>query len=84
MFINSSVIQPEHVIQLEHGIAALPTLDIAEGALNRIFTIYKQQLAAGSDYLTKAGALNPAPFEALLQTLAGDELETLEQRASVS
>lgn len=70
--------------QLRHVIAALPTLDIAEGALNRIFTIYKQQLAAGSDYLTKAGTLNPAPFEALLKTLAGDELETLEQRASVS
>ncbi|KAK9865531.1 hypothetical protein WJX84_008983 [Apatococcus fuscideae] len=61
---------------------SLPTLDIGEGALNRIFTIYKQQLAAGSDYLTRAGCLNPAPFESLLQTLAGDELETLEQRAS--
>ncbi len=63
--------------------AALPTLDIGEGALNRIFNIYKEQLATGSDYLTCSGSLNSAPFEALLCTLAGDELETLEQRASV-
>ena len=58
-------------------------MDIGEGALNRIFTLYKEQLQAGSDYLTQAGFLNPGPFETLLCKLAGDELETLEQRASV-
>ncbi|KAK9818370.1 hypothetical protein WJX72_011521 [[Myrmecia] bisecta] len=60
---------------------ALPTLDIAEGALDKIFGIYKQLLPAMGGYLTEAGALNRPRLELLLQKLAGLELEVLEQRA---
>lgn len=63
--------------------AALPTLDINEGALDKIFAIYKQLLPVMGGYLTDAGALNAGRLEALLQHLALQELETLEQRAAV-
>jgi hypothetical protein len=63
--------------------AALPTLDIAEGALDKIFSIYKDILPGLGGYLTHAGELHPGRLEALLQRLAAMELETLEQRAAV-
>ena len=63
--------------------AALPTLDIAEGALDKLFGIYKQLLPAMGGYLTHAGELHRARLEMVLQQLANLELETLEQRAQV-
>ena len=38
--------------------AALPTLDIAEGALDRIFSLYKELLPSMGGYLTHAGELD--------------------------
>ncbi|BDA46451.1 5'-3' exoribonuclease 1 [Coccomyxa sp. Obi] len=61
---------------------SLPTLDINEGALDKIFAIYKQLLPVMGGYLTDAGQLNAGRLEALLQHLALLELETLEQRAA--
>ena len=64
--------------------AALPTLDIAEGALDKLFHIYKQLLPQMGGYLTHAGELHRGRLELVLQKLAELELETLEQRAQVS
>ena len=63
--------------------AALPTLDIAEGALDKLFGIYKQLLPSMGGYLTHAGELNRARLEMVLHQLAALELDTLEQRAQV-
>ena len=63
--------------------AALPTLDIAEGALDKLFGIYKQLLPKMGGYLTNAGQLHRARLELVLQQLANLEQETLEQRAQV-
>lgn len=63
--------------------AALPTLDIAEGALDKLFAIYKQLLPGMGGYLTHAGELNRSRLEMVLHQLAALELETLEQRAQV-
>ena len=53
--------------------AALPTLDIAEGALDKLFGIYKQLLPHMGGYLTHAGQLHRGRLEMVL-----------EQRAQVS
>ena len=63
--------------------AALPTLDIAEGALDSIFRLYKQLLPQMGGYLTHAGELNRPRLELLLAELAALEQQTLEQRAQV-
>ena len=63
--------------------AALPTLDIAEGALDKLFGIYKQLLPTMGGYLTHAGELHRGRLEMVLQQLANLELATLEQRAEV-
>ncbi len=63
--------------------AALPTLDIAEGALDSIFRLYKQLLPKMGGYLTHAGELNRPRLELLLAELAALEQQTLEQRAQV-
>ncbi|KAA6417737.1 MAG: 5 -3 exoribonuclease 1, partial [Trebouxia sp. A1-2] len=60
---------------------ALPTLDIAEGALDKLFGIYKQLLPSMGGYLTHAGQLHRGRLEMVLHQLANLELETLEQRA---
>jgi len=72
------------VPQLRVCVAALPTLDIAEGALDKLFSIYKQLLPQMGGYLTQAGELHRGRLEMVLQQLASLELETLEQRAQVS
>ena len=64
-------------------LAALPTLDIAEGALDSIFRLYKQLLPKMGGYLTHAGELNRPRLELLLAELAALEQQTLEQRAQV-
>lgn len=63
--------------------AALPTLDIAEGALDKIFGIYKELLPAMGGYLTEAGQLNRRRLQLLLDRLAQLEQHTLELRAQV-
>ena len=74
---------PDGVADASVLTAALPTLDINEGALDKIFAIYKKMLPT-SGYLTHAGQLHADRLEALLQHLALLEQETLEQRAAVS
>ena len=64
--------------------AALPTLDVNEGALDTIFSVYKQLLPEMGGYLIQDGHLRHQRLELLLAKLAELELETLEQRASVS
>lgn len=63
--------------------AALPTLDIAEGALNKLIELYKQLLPQMGGYLTYAGDLNHERLQLLLGVLADQELQTLEERAAV-
>lgn len=66
-----------------HLSAALPTLDVNEGALDSIFGIYKRLLPRAGGYLTDSGQLHLGRLEMLLTELATLELETLEQRAAV-
>ena len=61
--------------------AALPTLDVNEGALDTIFSIYKQLLPEMGGYLIHDGRLQHQRLEILLAKLAELEQETLEQRA---
>ncbi len=63
--------------------AALPTLDIAEGALDKIFNLYKELLPRMGGYLTEAGALNRSRLQLLLDRVAALEQQTLEMRAQV-
>jgi hypothetical protein len=63
--------------------AALPTLDIAEGALDRVFEIYKRLLPGLGGYLTHAGELDQRRLERLLAELGALELDVLQQRAEV-
>jgi len=62
---------------------ALPTLDVNEGALDTIFSIYKQLLPGMGGYLVEAGKLQHGRLEMLTKQLATLEQETLEQRAKV-
>ena len=63
--------------------AALPTLDVNEGALDTIFSVYKQLLPEMGGYLVEAGRLQHRRLELLTRHLATLEQETLEQRAKV-
>ena len=60
----------------------LPTLDINEGALDTIFSLYKRLLPRVGGYLTKAGALDRGRLAVLLTELAALEGETLAARAA--
>ncbi|MEW5297011.1 MAG: hypothetical protein WDW36_000248 [Sanguina aurantia] len=60
---------------------ALPTLDINEGALNHLMTIYKELLPQMCGYLTNAGQLDRNRFELLLSRMGKLEQEVLEERA---
>ncbi|KAG2430247.1 hypothetical protein HXX76_010345 [Chlamydomonas incerta] len=60
---------------------ALPTLDIAEGALNKLMDLYKELLPSLGGYLTYAGELDRRRLEVLLGRLGQMELATLEERA---
>lgn len=62
---------------------ALPTLDINEGALNHLMTIYKELLPQMCGYLTNAGQLDRNRFEVLLSRMGRLEQEVLEERAKV-
>ena len=61
--------------------AALPTLDVNEGALNEIFRIYKKLLPRMDGHLIENGSLVPRRLEMLLAELALLEEEVLQQRA---
>lgn len=63
--------------------AALPTLDIAEGALDKIFSMYKELLPDFGGYLTHAGQLHRGRLQVLLDRIGALELDTLEMRAKV-
>jgi 5'-3' exonuclease len=58
----------------------LPTLDIAEGALNSLFDIYKEELPAMGGYLTNEGVFDATRLERILARLAALEEGVLEQR----
>jgi hypothetical protein len=58
----------------------LPTLDIAEGALNSLFDIYKEELPAMGGYLTNEGVFDAARLERILARLAALEEGVLAQR----
>ncbi|GIL88258.1 hypothetical protein Vretimale_14135 [Volvox reticuliferus] len=60
---------------------ALPTLDIAEGALNKLMDLYKELLPTLGGYLTFAGDLDRRRLEAFLDRIGQLELQTLEERA---
>ncbi|GLI61583.1 hypothetical protein VaNZ11_003999 [Volvox africanus] len=60
---------------------ALPTLDIAEGALNTLMELYKELLPTLGGYLTFAGDLDRRRLEAFLDRIGQLELQTLEERA---
>lgn len=63
---------------------ALPTLDISEGGLNKVFEIYKRLLPTlGGNYLTDSGQLNHPLLEALLKEMGALELDVLQERAEV-
>lgn len=64
--------------------AALPTLDVNEGALDQILANYKRLLPEMGGYLTHAGRLDLGRLELLLTALGNLELEVLQQRAAVS
>lgn len=64
--------------------AALPTFDIAEGALDKMFALYKAVLPHLGGYITHAGSLDLARLEILLSKVAALEQEVLEERAAVS
>ncbi|GLC57430.1 hypothetical protein PLESTB_001223500 [Pleodorina starrii] len=60
---------------------ALPTLDIAEGALNKLMDMYKEVLPSLGGYLTYAGDLDRRRLEVLLERIGQMELQVLEERA---
>lgn len=64
-------------------VTALPTLDIAEGGLDALMSLYKQLLPKWGGYLTLAGDLNHSRLEQLLTRLGAMEQEVLQARAEV-
>ena len=63
--------------------AALPTFDIAEGALDKVLELYKGALPSLGGYLTQAGEAHLGRLEALLAGVAALEQQVLEERAAV-
>ena len=60
----------------------LPTLDIAEGALNSLFEIYKEELPTLGGYITYEGVFDPVRLERILLRLAALEESVLAQRCA--
>eukprot|EP00798_Chlamydomonas_sp_ICE-L_P010114 gene10114-8015_t len=60
----------------------LPTLDINEGALNKLIDLFKALLPELGGHLTYAGELDRGRLEKLLSKLGELEQETLEERAA--
>ena len=58
-------------------------MDIAEGALDKIFAMYKELLPSLGGYLTHAGQLHKGRLQILLDRIGALELDTLEMRAKV-
>jgi len=59
----------------------LPTLDIAEGALNSLFSIYKEELPRLGGYLTHQGEFDPGRLQTILARVAALEAGVLAERA---
>ena len=60
---------------------SLPTLDIAEGALDTMIGLYKELLFSQRDYLHNGGALNDVLFEEFIRKIGLLEQEVLKNRA---
>ena len=64
-------------------IPSLPTIDINEGALNKLIEIYKEILPAAGYLTEKGGFANKGmPFEMLMRRIGSMETETLVNRAA--
>lgn len=59
----------------------LPHLDIAEGAINLMFRIYKEMLPGWRGYLTQRHKLHPDRLESFLSRIAQSESQYFEHRA---
>lgn len=59
----------------------LPTLDIAEGALNTLMSIYKEELPSMGGYVTDSGVFDPERLGVILQRVAELEGDVLAERA---
>jgi Xrn1 helical domain len=76
--------QPHCVLLNERFLSpALPTLDIAEGALNKLIDLYKKMLPTLGGYLTHAGRMDRTRLEKFIAAVAEMELSILEERAEV-
>eukprot|EP01025_Chloroclados_australasicus_P014270 TRINITY_DN16685_c0_g2_i2.p1 TRINITY_DN16685_c0_g2~~TRINITY_DN16685_c0_g2_i2.p1 ORF type:complete len:334 (-),score=28.11 TRINITY_DN16685_c0_g2_i2:3-1004(-) len=61
---------------------ALPTLDISEGALNMIFSVYKDMRPKMGGYIVEDGRIHRQRLEMLISELACSEANVLDQRAA--
>ena len=62
----------------------LPTLDIAEGALNKLFSVYRDLLPSLGGYVSGdngGGTFNPQRLEYILEVMGEQEQQVLEERA---
>lgn len=59
----------------------LASFDIAEGALNNLFGIYKHHLPTLGGYLNDRGSIDLAKLEVILNDMAKLEKSILENRA---
>lgn len=60
-----------------------PVLDIAEGAMDTLFDVYREMLPVMGGYLTSAQLIDHARLGQLLAALAEGETDTLVERAKV-
>lgn len=60
----------------------LAHLDIAEGAINIMFRIYKEMLPSWGGYLTQGHKLHPDRLESFLKRIAASEPQYFEHRAN--
>ncbi|KAI0559013.1 5'-3' exoribonuclease [Gracilaria domingensis] len=58
----------------------VPHLDIAEGAINLMFRIYKHMLPSWGGYLTQSHKLHPDRLESFLEKVSQSEMQYFEHR----
>lgn len=58
----------------------IPHLDIAEGAINLMFRIYKHMLPSWGGYLTQSHRLHPDRLESFLSRISQSEMQYFEHR----
>ncbi|CAN8071157.1 unnamed protein product [Agarophyton chilense] len=59
----------------------IPHLDIAEGAINLMFRIYKHMLPSWGGYLTQSHRLHPDRLESFIEKVAHSEMQYFEHRS---